>query len=65
MKRSNEYDNKEKLFQENEKVNVLGNLESFIYLILAEKIKKTILFRHFSEFLNIFNTICLYYVFSF
>jgi hypothetical protein len=30
MKRSNEYDNKEKLFQENEKVNVLGNLESSI-----------------------------------
>ena len=37
MKRSNEYYEKEKLFQENEKVDVLGNLESLLLLIKPKK----------------------------
>ena len=65
MKKSNDYNEREKLYQENEKTNVLGNLISLIPLKLAEKINKRISFKHFSEFLNTFNSICIYYVFSY
>jgi len=53
---------REKLYEENYKPNLLGNLRSLLWLKLAEVIKKRLNFKNYSEFLNTFNSIALFYV---